>query len=164
MSIEFISEIATANKHAKFDTSDKKASSIHKITSWGLPIVVGIGTGILAVDYAKGALQVAIPILVSLSLALLVFVFQLRIEVSRTERKKSDRLLALVDASFTSTTYSIIIGIVCILLGIVAGAFGPPALVGRIISGVSFAVSTHYLLVLLLVLRRIYRSYRQYIK
>lgn len=164
MSLSFLSEISAANRETRFDTSDRNASRLHSFSSTVIPIVVGVLTAIFEVDFTDGALAVAVPILTSLSLALLAFVYQLRVDLKAREYPKTDDLVRLLDATFVSTTYSVVVGLLSIVFGILAGVVEFPSVAARIIHGFSFVIATHYLLILLLVLRRLYRSYRLFIR
>lgn len=134
------------------------------LTHYALPVSLGIAIPMLGVRMTDGSQYVAgAAILAGLSFALAVYVFQLRLEAQRDPRIPREAvLLDLIDELFTNVCYSMLVGLALAAVTIAASAYsrsGAPA--GPVVTGIVIALGIHYLITILMCIKRLRAAYLQ---
>lgn len=128
-----------------------------------VPILVGSGVawlGFRLVD--AGQVIAGIAVLSGFSFGLAVYVFQLRLEVHRDPRvPRGDRMLELIDELFANVNYSILAGLVFVSVAIAGTAFTQVEALNAWWTAGIVAIGAHYLLTLLMCLKRLRAAYRR---
>lgn len=132
------------------------------VVHYGAPVAIA-GTATLLGARLHDAEQMiaGAAVLAGFSFALAVYVFQLRLEVARDPRVPAgDPLVDLVDELFANVTYSVLAGLAVVGLAAAATSFAPPqASLGAWWTFVIAASALHYVITLLMCLKRLRIAY-----
>lgn len=126
---------------------------------------LGVALGLRLADAAQ--IIAGAAVLAGFSFGLAVFVFQLRLDAGRDPRvPKGSTLLELIDELFNNVLYSIVIGLALVVAVVAATSFtapppgeSPAPLSGWWTAGV-VALGLHYILTLLMCLKRTRAAYK----
>lgn len=137
--------------------------------AWGLPFAGGLWVfvrGDRVTDF--GQIVAGAAVLTGFTFGLLIFVFQLRLECGRSGEAPTNGVLAgLLNELFTNVAYATFIGLATTVMVVVSGAIGPAtppgaehsAQLGPIASAVCVVLGGHFLMTLLMCLKRTYVAY-----
>lgn len=135
----------------------------------GIPLAVGglmFWRDLRVIEF--GQVLAGVAILTGFAFGLLVFVFQLRLESRRDGSAQSGGILAeLLNELFTNLAYACVVGLALVTLTLVVGALGPvlptdaevATQLGRWPSAIVSVVGVHFLLTLLMCLKRTYLAF-----
>ncbi|SPT53496.1 Uncharacterised protein [Actinomyces bovis] len=124
-----------------------------------IPVLVGVAVALSSFTLkAPGTLLGGAAILTAFSFGLAIFAFQTR-TVDKTSTKGSRRL-RLLDEFFANVLYSVIVGIAWTILLVLASSLTIGGLLARAGTGLITTVGLHYLLVLLMCVKRLRAVYR----
>lgn len=103
-------------------------------------------------------------VLAGFSFGLGIFVFQLRMEATRDPRVHTGSyLLELLDELFANVTYAVVVGLLFTALATAAAAIDASGSAwAGVWSGAFIFLGAHYLLTLLMCLKRLRRAYREF--
>lgn len=122
------------------------------VTFFGIPAVSGLGAYFLS-TFPYGNVLTALSILAGLSLTALIFVFELRSNLAE-KYEPGDKELQVVEELFHNLMYSLFCALVTILLCVISDAdYG--AGVGAVLRVAVMVLCSHYLLALLMCLKRL---------
>lgn len=134
-----------------------RASRLDVATQYGLPVVVGVVTGILSNGVAHaGEMLSGAAILTAFSFGLAVLAFQTRTTDTSSKGSLRKRLL---DEFFANVLYSVVIGLLWTVLVLVTAVVSPSGVLGHLLAGVVWTVASHYVLVLLMCIKRLRAVY-----
>ncbi|BBZ80037.1 hypothetical protein MANY_53740 [Mycolicibacterium anyangense] len=153
---------------AHFDTlRDDRSGEIRMldlVLFAGVPVVAGLALGIFEFRMKDTAAVLAgLAVFTALLFGLVIFVFQLRVQIKDDGRDRDrPRLASLIDETFANVTYSVVIGIVTTVVGVVAAAMADKDAGAPIwISAVLAALGLHLVLTILMCLKRVHSAYQQ---
>lgn len=136
----------------------------------GLPLVLGFAmwaTKTLVVD--AGQLLAGLAVLTGFVFGLLVFVFQLKLSATQDPRVPAGGILSnLLDELFANIAYTVLVGLVSVVLILVSTSIGsalPPAagattVLNTVWSAVVVGALAHFSLMLLMCLKRTHLAYK----
>lgn len=147
------------------DSKTKKPAVGDYLIQFGVPAAAGValawvGPGITDV----GQIIAGCAVLVGFTFGLIVYVFQLRVEVSRDPRvPKGGVLTQLIDELFANLSYTVIAGLLAVVVPMVAAAFRADGTMplGSVWSGFVVALLAHFILDLGMCLKRTRRAYHE---
>jgi len=123
---------------------------------YGLPFAIGIAVWGLGVDIRRtDSLLTALSILVGLLFNLLVLIFDVALKLGREQATSTrDELVVLIRQTQANTTYALVLGLgVVTALGVLAATGGGDLCHRR--GGLLVAALVHFLLTLLMVVKRV---------
>lgn len=151
-----------------------KWSALDVSVMFGLPVAAAVAAGWFNVQVVElNHLIAGVSILTGFAFALLVYVFQLRLEASRDGfAPKGGPLASLLSELFTNVAYACVVGLVLVTLLVAGGAIGPAGAdagasaghLGRTVSALSIGVALHFLLTLLMCIKRTYVAFDRSVK
>lgn len=124
-----------------------------------VPAIAGMAVALTSFTVKDpGALLGGAAILTAFSFGLAIFAFQTR--TADTTSTKGSRRLRLLDEFFANVLYSVVVGLAWTLLLILASSLTLGGVAARAGTGLITAVGLHYLLVLLMCIKRLRAVYR----
>lgn len=123
---------------------------------YGLPLLLGIAVWGLGVDIRRtDGLLTAFSILVGLLFNLLVLIFDIALKLRREQATSTrDELVVLIRQTQANTTYALVLGLAIVTaLGVLAATGGEELCHRR--GGLLAAAMVHFLLTLLMVVKRV---------
>lgn len=133
-----------------------KISTIDILLFYILPIPTGIFLGILAPSEAAQIPLTMVSILAGLSFGTVIFIFDLRMKL-RDKWGPKDRVLANFDELFANLLYSVFIAVCIVTVALLPQvAFAVP-----VVRIVLFILCVHYVLTLLMCLKRLGLAFRE---
>lgn len=156
-----------------FDTWQDRKTGKWSLKDFGAMLVVPLLAGgamawfdLRVVEF--GEFIAGAAVLTGFAFGLLVFIFQLRLESVRDGTAPSGGVLAsLLNELFTNVAYAILVGLATVVSLVVAGAVGQPLAAGEVVvseigkwaSAVVIFLSSHFVMTLLMCLKRTYVAY-----
>lgn len=135
----------------------------------GAPFAAGVVLALVGFRMKDiAAVLAALAVFTALLFGLVIFVFQLRVQIKGRKREESSierdrpRIAILIDETFANVTYSVIVGLVITVVGVVAAAVadkndGAPVWVSALLG----ALGLHLVLTILMCLKRVNSAYQQ---
>ncbi|MGD8202444.1 hypothetical protein ACQE98_17520 [Ornithinimicrobium sp. W1679] len=134
-----------------------------------LPVAVAVGMAWFNFRIVEfGQLIGGVSILTGFAFGLLIFVFQLRLEARRDGSAPRGGILAeLLNELFTNLAYACLVGLALVAMLVIGGAIGPAMAggvdatlqLGRVSSAAVAAVGSHFLLTLMMCVKRAYVAF-----
>lgn len=109
------------------------------------------------------AVLAALAVFTALLFGLVIFVFQLRVQIKTDgQDQQRPRLTSLIDETFANVTYSVIVGLLTTVVGLIAAAVadktdGAPVWASAALG----ALGLHLVLTILMCLKRVHSAYQQ---
>ncbi len=128
-----------------------------------VPILFGVAASCLGIHLSDVSLVVeGVTIVSGLLFSMSVFLFQLRISIPGDKRITSSDI-TLIDECMINALWAITCGLALALYLIICGAAGWTAqgIVGAILTGVAVTLALHFLLVIAMCLKRLWRAYER---
>lgn len=117
------------------------------------PVALGIAAWLWHWKISTVNLLTAVSILAALSISAAIYVFQLRVDVQEHLVDRGNRSVVLLDQLFTNLLYSVIVGLILISIML----FDP---CGRTWNAILVAITAHYLLTMLMCLKRLFAAFQ----
>jgi len=131
------------------------------LVQFGVPVAAGIALGVTGVGFPEmGSLLTLISILAGFSFALAIFIFELRGDLGK-KHQRGTRVLMLTDEFFYNVSYAVIIGLIAAVMGAVTTTFDPGTNAKLISESLTVTLSAHFIIVLLMCLKRLNAVYRE---
>lgn len=147
------------------DARTNRYSLSDMLGQFGVPLLLGAVAPILGFRlWDAGQVVQGAAILAGFSFGLAIYVFQLRMEAARDPRiPKGAAVLDLLDELFANVRYSILIGIAVVVIAVAAVAFhqGSEEL-NAVWTGTIIAASVHFILTILMCMKRLGRAYDKF--
>ncbi len=146
-------------RHARTD----KPRVVDHLTQYGLPVLVGVVAPLAGVRLQDaGQIIAGAAVLSGFSFGLAIYVFQLRMEAARDPRvPRGGQLLDLLDELFANVRYSILAGLLAVVVATCAVAFHDGSTLNAWWTGGVIAIGVHYILTILMCLKRLGSAYRR---
>jgi hypothetical protein len=129
----------------------------------GLPLLLGVASGVLGWKLKSATdLITGVSIVAALLFSMAVFLFQLRIDMSNDKRLSAVDF-ELADESFHNVLWAILVGFTLVILLVISGAAGwlTARYWGRLITAVTVVLSSHFLVVIAMCLKRVRRAFER---
>jgi hypothetical protein len=138
--------------------SDARRISLSDLAVFfGLPVVVGIIVGVFHPNLETGEALTGVSILAGLSFGAVVFVFDLRLRMAQ-RWKAGARALMLLDQLFKNLLYSVFVAVILVVVSLIPEGVGWWS---RVYGGFFTAVALHYVLTMLMCIKRLSAAFRE---
>lgn len=122
-----------------------------------LPTVAGVAVVLLRPRLETGDALTAVSILAGLSFGAVIFVFDLRLRMAQ-KWKPGQRALMLLDELFSNLLYSVLVAVTLVLVALIPEGQGWWC---RVHDGVFVTVALHYVLTMLMCIKRLAAAFRE---
>lgn len=123
-----------------------------------LPTMAGVACALVAESLISiGGILAGAAILTAFSFGLAIFAFQARTTISGV---KGSRRLRLLDEFFANVLYSVLVGLLWSSILMILASVDVSGALARVANGLVVAVGLHYLIVMLMCIKRLRAVYR----